>query len=110
MGGAVVVMRSPSGRRCGSGQEARVLVLLVAQPVAGGHVVGPGGGGRQPALDRPREGAVVAQAAGEPDLPEGDAVAVEQLAQGAQALELTGPVEAVAGAGAARLDEADALD
>src|SRR5262245_7602360 len=110
IGGAVVVMRSPSGRRCGSGEKAGVLVLLVAQPVVGGHVLRPGRGGGQPALDRPRETAVVAQPAGEPDLAKGDAVAVEQLAQGAQALQLARPVEAVAGRRAARLDEADALD
>src|SRR3954447_7496792 len=99
-----------SGQLRRSGQQLLVLVLLPAQPVAGRYLGGPLRLGLEPRLDRAAHLVVAPQAQGEPDVSEADLVLRQQLAQGPQALELRGAVQAVARRGARRLDEADALD
>src|SRR5689334_7785283 len=99
-----------SGQLRGSGQELLVLVLLPQQPVAGGDLGGTLGLGLEPRLHRVAQLVVTAQAEGEADVPEADLVAGEQVAQGAQALELGGAVEPVTRIRPWRLDEPDALD
>jgi hypothetical protein len=99
-----------SGQLRGSGQQLLVLVLLPAQPVAGGHLVGTLGLGLEPRLHRTAHVVVAAQAKREADVPEAELVLGEQLAKGPQALELGGPVEPVARRRARRIDQADALD
>ena len=73
-----------------------MLVLLPAQPVAGRDLLGTLRRAASHAPTAAAKLAVLAQAPGEADLGEGDAEALEQLAQGAQPLELARPVEAVA--------------
>ena len=68
------------------------------------------GGRLEPAVDGAAQLGVGAQAQRERDVGEAELVALEQLAQRAQALQLGGAVEPVAGAGALGLDEPDALD
>ena len=81
------------------GEKPLVLLLLPAQPVAGRDVLGTRGLGLEPRVDRVAQRRLAAQAQREADVAEADVVeAVEQLAQGAQPLELRGAVEAVAGA------------
>jgi hypothetical protein len=73
-----------------------VLLLLEAQPVGGGDVGGTLGLGLEPAVDGGAKLRVRAQSRREGDVREPELLGFEQLAQGAQPLELGGPVEAVA--------------
>ena len=91
------------------GEQSFVLLLLEAQPVRGGHLVGALGLGFQPGLGRAPQTGLLAQAPRERDVGEADVVLGEQLAQRAQALQLGGTVEAVAGRGAGGLDEPHTL-
>ena len=68
-----------------------MLALLPAEPFVGRDVVGALRMGGQPLFDGGLQLGVVAQAAREPDLGEPDLMALEQVAQRAQALELPGP-------------------
>ena len=76
----------------------------------GRDVLRAGRRGLEPVLDGLAQLGVAAQAQREADVREADLEALQQLAQGAQALELLGAEEPVAGGRAAGLDEAGALD
>src|SRR3954453_7110274 len=96
--------------RVGEREQALVLLLLPAQPVRGGDALRPPGRCVEPAVERVAQLAVLAQPLGERDVGEAAVEALEQLLQGAQALELLRTEDAVAGARAGRLDQADALE
>ena len=96
---------------CGAqrGEQALVLLLLEAQPVGRRHVGGALRLGVQPGVGRLAQLALAAQPQGEREIGQPDVVLVQQLAQGAQALQLGGSVQAVAGGRARGLHEPDAL-
>jgi hypothetical protein len=87
-----------------------VLVLLEAQPVAGGDVVGALRLRLEPGVDGSPQLGVGAQTLGEALLAQADVEVLQQLAQRAQALELGGAVEPLAALRARGVEQADALD
>src|SRR5689334_21225736 len=87
-----------------------MLVLLEAQPVAGGDVFGALRLGLEPRVDGGAQVGVDAQALGEAPLAQPDVGLLQQLAQPAQWLEPGRPVEPVAALRARRVEQADALD
>src|SRR3954470_25034852 len=93
----------------GEGEQALVLLLLPAEPVALVHALRLLGGRLEPGVDGVAHVRVVAQALGERDVGEPAVVLGEQLAQGAKPLQLCRAEDAVAGCRAVRLDQPDAL-
>ncbi len=89
--GSVVVVSS-----AGLGEQALVLLLLEAQPVGRGHVLGLGRAGLEPRLNRVAQCGRRGSGEARSRRRRGSVVLGEQLAQRAQALQLAGPVEAVA--------------
>src|SRR4051794_14704906 len=90
-------------------QEALMLLLLPAQPVALPDAFGPLRRGLEPAIDPLAHPLVVAQPLGKRHVGEGAVEPGQQLAQGAQALQLARSEHAVARVGPVRLDQPDAL-
>src|SRR4051794_5070622 len=112
--GAVGVVKLPPwGLGCLSGfgecEQALVLLLLPAQPVALADALGALRRGFEPGVDGLAHPRVVAQALGERDVRERAVEPGQQLAQGAQALQLARSEHAVARVGPVRLDQPDAL-
>src|SRR3954447_18755340 len=112
---AVVVVKLPpwglGGSLSGFGEreQALVLLLLPAQPVALADALGALRRGLEPAVDGLAHPRVVAQPLGERDVREGAVEPGQQLAQGAKALQLARSEHAVARVGPVRLDQPDAL-
>src|SRR3954470_13979962 len=90
-------------------QQALVLLLLPAQPVALADALGTLRRGLEPGVDRLAHPLVVAQPLGERDVGEGAVEPGQQLAQGPETLQLARSEHAVARVGPVRLDQPDAL-
>ena len=97
-------------RRRRRGEQALVLLLLPAQPVARLDALGAGAGASSQRVGRLAHPRLVAQPLGERDVREAAVEPGQQLAQGAQALQLARSEDAVARGRARRLDQPDALD
>ena len=87
-----------------------VLVLLVGEPVGVRDADRRRRLGLEPGVEVGREGLLPTKAQGEPDVSELEAVRLEQLAQGAQPLQLGRPVEPVARCRSGRFDQTELLD
>ncbi|CAB5035290.1 unannotated protein [freshwater metagenome] len=87
-----------------------MLLLLPAQPFISRYGFGALRLSFQPTINRPTKWFVTAQSQREGDVSEANLVFSQQLSQRAQPLQLAGTVLAVAGLGAGRLNQADALD
>src|SRR5689334_1826698 len=86
-----------------------MLLLLPAQPVVGRDALGAARGGLEPGVELLAQPLVLAHALGEGHVGKTTVEALEQLAQGAQPLQLTRSEYAIARSGPRRLDQADAL-
>src|SRR4051812_10241378 len=103
-------VRSVSSGGVGQSQQALVLLLLPAQPVAGTHALWALCRRLEPGVDRLAHPLVLAQPLGERHVREGALEPGQQLAQCAQALQLARSEDAVARVGPVRLDQPDALE
>src|SRR3954452_13862297 len=103
-------VRSVSSGGVGQRQQALVLLLLPAQPVAGTHALWALCRRLEPGIDRLAHPLVLAQPLGERHVGEGALEPGQQLAQCAQALQLARSEDAVARVGPVRLDQPDALE
>src|SRR5436190_2873205 len=97
-------------RGVGEGEEALVLLLLPAQPVACADALGALCRSLEPGVDRLAHLLVLAQPLGEGHVGEGAVEPGQQHAQGAQALQLARSADAIARVGPVRLDQPDALE
>src|SRR3954470_7554389 len=93
----------------GGREQALVLLLLPAQPVALPYALGALRRSLEPAVDRLAHPLVVAQPLGERHVGEGAVEPGQQLAQGPETLQLARSEHAIARVGPVRLDEPDAL-
>src|SRR3954469_22229508 len=103
-------VRLVSSGGVGQRQQALVLLLLPAQPVAGTHALWALCRRLEPGVDRLAHPLVLAQPLGERHVGEGALEPGQQLAQCAQALQLARSEDAVARVGSVWLDQPDALE
>ena len=87
-----------------------MLLFFEAHPIARRNVGGTLRLGIQPGVRRLAKAVLLAHAQGERKVRQPDVVLVQQLTQGAQALELGGSIQPVSGGRALGLNEPDAFD